>query len=141
MTEICGTDYYETGVFTPGTAMLQPALYARELANGLAKQGVEIFENSRVAKMERADDAWSITTDKGILSANTVILATNGHAESFGFFKRRLIHIYLFASMTRALTGEEEEATRWPCELGLHPFRPTWFYCSQNFRQLAEHGF
>jgi len=31
----------------------------------------------------------------------------NGHANSFGFWKRRLIHTYTYGAMTRALTREE----------------------------------
>ena len=109
MAEICGSDYYETGVFTPGTAMLQPALYVRELAKGLAEQDVSIYENSCVKYIEREGGSWTVSTDKGSVCAKNVLMTTNGHVESFGFFKRRLIHLYLFASMTRALTSDEEK--------------------------------
>jgi len=40
MKTLCGSSYYQSGLYTPGTAMLQPALYAREMAAGLAGQGV-----------------------------------------------------------------------------------------------------
>ena len=36
-----------------------------------------------------------------------MILAVNGHAESFGYFERRLMHVFTYASMTRALTVDE----------------------------------
>jgi glycine/D-amino acid oxidase-like deaminating enzyme len=36
-----------------------------------------------------------------------VVLAVNGHAESFGFFRRRLIHVFTYASMTRELSAGE----------------------------------
>ena len=44
---------------------------------------------------------------EGHVTARVVILAVNGHAESFGFFKRRLMHVFTYASMTRALAAVE----------------------------------
>ncbi len=110
MQEMCGTDYYQSGLYTPGTVMLQPALYAREMAKGLALQNIKIFENSAVKALKREGATWKATTSSGTVEAPKVILAVNGHLESFGFFKRRLMHIYLFASMTRALTEAEDKA-------------------------------
>jgi glycine/D-amino acid oxidase-like deaminating enzyme len=47
MREITGSDYYQSGLFTPGTAMIQPALYIRGIADGLRKDGVAIQSSSR----------------------------------------------------------------------------------------------
>lgn len=107
MAALCGSTYYQNGLFTPGTALIQPALYVRQLANGLAGSGAKIFENSPVTRLDREDGAWRISTQTGSISAVKVILAVNGHAESFGLFKRRIMHVYLYASMTRALNGDE----------------------------------
>jgi len=107
MREICGSSYYRSGLFTPGTAMLQPALYVRELANGITKAGVDLCENSAVTELTKTSNTWTVKTKLGQVSTPKVILATNGHAESFGYFKRRLIHIYLYASMTKPLSNEQ----------------------------------
>ncbi|MGI9355191.1 MAG: NAD(P)/FAD-dependent oxidoreductase [Rhizobiaceae bacterium] len=105
--EICGSSYYRSGLFTPGTAMIQPALYVRDLAQGLVANGAAIHENSPVVELSRSASCWDVICTAGRISAGKIVLATNGHAESFGYFKRRLIHIYLYASMTRPLsTGE-----------------------------------
>ena len=112
----CGTSYYLQGLYTPGTVMLQPAAYVRGLASGLADK-VAIYENSPVTEMKRANGLWQVTTPKGRISAPKVIMAVNGHIESFGFFKRRLMHIFLYASMTRPLDDHEVKqlggAPRW----------------------------
>jgi len=107
MQEICGSNYYLSGLFTPGTAMIQPALYVRQLTEGLATSGVTIYENSPVVELSKSAAGWDVTSTTGRFSTGKVVLATNGHAESFGYFKRRLIHIYLYASMTRALSRDE----------------------------------
>lgn len=107
MRSLCGSSYYQNGLFTPGTAMIQPALYIRNLAEGLNRRDVALYEGSPVVSLQKAGSGWCAATRFGKVNAETVLLATNGHVESFGFFKRRLMHIYLYASMTRALSEEE----------------------------------
>lgn len=104
MREITGTGYYQSGLFTPGSAMLQPAQYMRGLAAGLARDGVEIYEESPVVSLVQG---WVAVTPKGQVTAPKVILAVNGHAESFGQFRGRLMHVFTYASMTRVLTSDE----------------------------------
>ena len=106
MRALSGSSYYQGGLFTPGTAMLQPALFIRSLGAGLAPV-VTIHENSPVTALEREGTAWRATTPAGSVSAGRVILAVNGHVESFGFFPRRLMHIFLYGSMTRPLSDTE----------------------------------
>ena len=107
MQALSGSPYYTSGLYTPGTAMLQPALYVRQFTDGLRSHGVEVFENSPITKLARVGANWVASTLNGQIEAQKVILATNGHVESFGYFKRRLMHVYLYASMTRALRGDE----------------------------------
>ncbi|MEP0940456.1 MAG: FAD-binding oxidoreductase [Rhizobiaceae bacterium] len=124
MRQICGTSYYQGGLFTPGTAMIQPALFIRSLADGLANSGVSIFENSPAKSLNPSGSGWTIKTDKASVTAGKVVLATNGHAESFGFFQRQLMHIYLYASITRPLTGEEGTALGGQANWGFTPADP-----------------
>ncbi|MEM7427514.1 MAG: FAD-binding oxidoreductase [Pseudomonadota bacterium] len=123
MRELTGSDYYLGGLYTPGTAMLQPAAYARGLAAGLSAR-VEIYESSPVLEVESVAGGHRAQTPLGSVEAPRVILATNGHAESFGFFKRRLVHVHLFASMTRVLTTEEIALVGGDRKWGLTPSDP-----------------
>ena len=70
------------------------------------------------------------------VSVGKVILATNGHAESFGFFKRQLMHIYLYASITRALTEEEVTTFGGQARWGLTPADPL----GSTIRRIAGTG-
>ena len=67
---------------------------------------MQLFENSPVVGLAQngPHGDWTATTPKGRVKAPRVILAVNGHANSFGFFKRQLAHVFTYASMTRALT-------------------------------------
>ncbi len=107
MRERTGSDYYLGGLYTPNAAMLQPAMFVRGVAEGLKLNGVSIHENTPVLDLTRDGGAWTATTPKGQVTAPKVILAVNGHAESFGFFRRRLAHVFTYASMTRELSLDE----------------------------------
>lgn len=107
MRAITGTSYYQGGLFTPGTAMLQPAGYIRGLADGLSRDGVTIFENSPVLRFESSGSRWRLEFANGTITAPKVILANNGHLESFGFRRGQLMHIMLNACMTEELTDDQ----------------------------------
>ncbi len=106
MQAMTGTDYYRSGLFTPGAAIIQPAMYVRGLATGLRSNRVTIHENSPVTDLTRNGD-WTATTPSGRVTAPRVILAVNGHLQSFGYLPGRLMHVFTYASMTRALTADE----------------------------------
>lgn len=107
MREMTGISYYQGGLFTPHAAMIQPALYIRSLAHGVASNRLTIHENSPVVAFKKNGSVWQAQTPTGMVEAPKVILAVNGHAESFGFFKRQLMHVFTYASMTRRLTDSE----------------------------------
>jgi len=123
MHELTGSRYYQSGLYTPGTAMIQPALFVRGVAAGLRSNRVQIFEDSPVTGLDRQGE-WVATTPKGAVSAPKVILAVNGHANSFGYFKRQLLHVFLYASMTRALTPDEIRSLGGAARWGVTPSDP-----------------
>lgn len=106
MKRITGIDYYRGGLFNPGTAILQPAAFVRGVAAGLVSEGVEIFEHSPVTRLDFGPDHVAHTPN-GRVTAPKLILGVNGHAESFGLYRRRLMHVFTYASMTRELTTGE----------------------------------
>ena len=105
MKELTGSAYYSSGLFTPGTVMIQPAGYIRGLMSGLSRQ-VAIYEHSPVVGLTRLARGWSVETAAGRIEADKVIMAHNGHLESFGFARGRLMHIFLFACMTQELSQD-----------------------------------
>ena len=124
MRSLTGSSYYKGGLFTPGTAMVQPALFFRGVAAGLVSNRISIHEMSPVTGLTRTGSDWCATTPGGRVTAPRVILAVNGHVESFGQFRRRLVHVHLYASMTRALTREEIAAMGGEATWSLTPADP-----------------
>lgn len=111
MQSLTGSQHYRSGLYTPGTVMLQPAGYIRQLAAGLmhaAKHNtVRLYEHSGVTGFERSGSGWRVRTAQGTVSTDRIILANNGHLESFGVERSALMHLFLYASMTRELTDAE----------------------------------
>lgn len=123
MRDITGSDYYQSGLFTPGCAMIQPAMFVRGVAAGLRSNRLSIHEMSPVTSLERRRD-WIARTPKGQVSAPRVILAVNGHLNSFGYMPNRLMHVFTYASMTRALSADESARLGGHSIWGLTPADP-----------------
>ncbi|PYG28109.1 NAD(P)/FAD-dependent oxidoreductase [Pelagimonas varians] len=123
MRNITGSDYYQSGLFTPGCAMIQPAMFVRGVASGLRSNRVFIHEMSPVISLERKTD-WIAKTPKGRVTAPRVILAVNGHLNSFGYLPNRLMHVFTYASMTRALSAQESVSLGGNPAWGLTPADP-----------------
>lgn len=107
MFDVTGSPLYRSGVFTPGTVMLQPAGYAHGMARGLARDGVKLYMKTPVLGFSKISNGWRLSTSKGGLDTHKIILAVNGHLESFGFQRQKLMHLFLFATMTRPLEQAE----------------------------------
>ena len=107
MKAITGSSSYIDGLYSPGTAMIQPALFIRSLAQGVESHGTTIYEQSPVVSLKRVNNEWKAQTPCGSVAAAAVILAVNGHLESFGYHRRSLMHVFTYGSMTRALSEKE----------------------------------
>ena len=133
MRGITGTEYYSGGIHTPGAMLIQPAGYVLGLAEGLNREyGVEIFEHSPLLSLEpggpasctRSASTHRVRTPKGTVVAPRAILAINGHVQSLGLFRRQLMHIFTYASMTRRLSAAEQGRLGGEAEWGLIPADP-----------------
>ena len=124
MFELTGSRHYVSGLYTPGTVMLQPAGYIRSFGEGLRRDGVGVFENTPVLKVERSGSSWTVATANGRVRAGKVILANNGHLESFGFARNRLMHVFLYASMTAELDADQQKALGGKPRWGITPSDP-----------------
>lgn len=99
--DLTGTASFSSALFTPGTAMIQPADFVRRFADALCAP-VTVFERSPVMAIERQGGDWLLRTDCGTVAAARVVLAVNGHAQGFGLLPRRLMHVFAYASMTQS---------------------------------------
>jgi glycine/D-amino acid oxidase-like deaminating enzyme len=93
-------------LFTPGTALIQPAALVKGLADSLPSN-VTLYENTPITEVEYGEK--TILTHKyGRIVADKLVLTNNAFAMSFGFLKGRMLPIFTYASLTRPLTEQEQ---------------------------------
>lgn len=124
MHQLTGSHHYLAGLYTPGTVMLQPAGYIRGIAAGLEAQGVRIHENSPATGFVREGTGWRVRTPGGSISTPRVILTVNGHLESFGISRGRLMQLFLFAVMTPELSSDDLTRLGGQSRWGITPSDP-----------------
>ncbi|RWO48408.1 MAG: FAD-binding oxidoreductase [Mesorhizobium sp.] len=118
--ELTGSSSFTSALFMPGTAIIQPAAYIRSLADSL-EDPIRVYERSPALEIEKIGTGWRLRTPGGSVSVEKVILANNGHVQSFGFLIRKLMHVFTYASLTSEfdplqLKGERE----WAATPSLH---------------------
>ena len=127
MERITGSTFYTSGMFLPGAVLLQPALYITQLAAGIDRcygKHIHLYEQSPVLSYERQGSDWHVKTPSGTVTAPKIILAVNGHIQSFGHFKGRLMHVFTYASMTEALTNDQIKRLGGERRWGITPSDP-----------------
>jgi len=107
MRDTCGTSFYASGLFTPGTILIQPAALVRGLAATLP-ENVTVYEDSPVVAVDYGKP-HRLSTPGASVSARTLVLTNNGFAAGFGFYRQHMIPISTYASLTRVLAAEETE--------------------------------
>ena len=123
MQAMTGTDFYHRGLYTPSAAIIQPAAYVRALTRLLATRA-QLFENSPVTEFEQRAGGWVLNTPTGQVQADRVVLAVNGHLQSFGFLPSRLLHVFTYASMTEPLSSDQLARLGGAADWGMLPADP-----------------
>ena len=101
-----GTHFYRKALFTPGTALIQPAALVKGLADSLPAN-VTLYENTPITEVQYGDKT-TLTHAYGRIVADKLLLTNNAFAMSFGFLKGRMLPIFTYASLTRPLTEDEQ---------------------------------
>ena len=114
-----GTRHFHSALFTAGGYLMNPAALTRGLADNLP-ENVSLYEHTPVTAAEFSNGV-RLTTPEGSVAAPTAILAVNGFATQFGFYKRALLSFVSHASLTRPLTPAERSAMGGEDDWGLTP--------------------
>ena len=101
-----GTHFYRKGLFTPGTALLQPSALVKGLADSLPSS-VSLYEHTPITDVEYGDKVV-LRHANGSITADKLVLTTNAFGMSFGFLKGRMLPVFTYGSITRPLTEEEQ---------------------------------
>ncbi|RUU92613.1 FAD-binding oxidoreductase [Mesorhizobium sp. M7A.F.Ca.MR.176.00.0.0] len=94
------------------SAMMHMGRYVAGLATSAARYGAVIHENAAVTDHTQAGGRHELTTSRGRISADNVLVATGAYTTpDFGYFRRRIISVGSFIIATRPLSDAEITAT------------------------------
>lgn len=110
---------YEAGIFTPGTALVNPAALVRGLADNLPAN-VTLYEMTPVTDLIHGHPL-TVRCEHGEVKTDQLILAANAYLPSFGTAARELMPFIAFASLTRVLTDAEQASLGSAPTWGLTP--------------------
>ena len=130
MAELVGTPVYHGGLLDQRAGTINPMRYCRRLARVAVAAGAEIATGVRVTGLTRTGDHWRVTTDQGHITADNVVLGTNGYTDDLWPGLRQVfttIHYLQFATTPMGT----EAAHILPGRQGLWDTGPVMF----NFRR------
>lgn len=101
-----GTGFYRQALFTPGTMLVQPSALVKGLADSLPAN-VTLYENTAITDVDYGDKV-TLAHAGGRIVADQLILANNAFGARFGFLRHTVLPMFLYASLSRPLTGAEQ---------------------------------
>jgi glycine/D-amino acid oxidase-like deaminating enzyme len=102
-----GSDMYHGALLDEVSGGLNPAQYVAGLASAAEKAGATLHARARVNKLERRGKRFVIQTERGSLSAETVLVGTAGYTGNFiKKLQRKVIPIGSFIIATERLSDE-----------------------------------
>lgn len=104
--DILGTAYYRSGLRLPGSVLVQPAALIRGLATALPET-VHLYEGTPALRLHPGRPAV-IDTPEGRITADRVLVGTNGLMPTLGLLRQRVFPLWTFGSLTRRMTEAEQ---------------------------------
>lgn len=107
-----GSASFHGAMLSKKSAMMHMGRYAVGLAEAAVRHGAVIYENAAVTDRRVNGNKHELTTVRGKLTADNVLLATGAYTPGiFGYFRRRIVPVGSFIIATRPLTEAEVAAT------------------------------
>ncbi len=99
-----GSDRFHGALLQKRSAMMHMGRFGSGLAESAARRGARIFENAAVTGLRRNGKSHELTTPRGVLRADQVLLATGAYTRGpFGYFRRRVVPVGSFIIATEPL--------------------------------------
>jgi glycine/D-amino acid oxidase-like deaminating enzyme len=106
---------------------MDPARMAREMKRVCLEQGVEIYERTPVVEIGR-DAAITLTTPKGTVTADRLVIATNAWSHLIPGMKSRQIPAFTYIVLTEPLQPRHFEQIGWHNHQGIEDARNLMHY-------------
>jgi len=100
-------------------AVLDPARLAWGLADAAEQQGVQIAENTPVARIRRDGDVLEVVTPTAVVRARRVALGTNVFRPLLRRLRLTTVPVYDYVLATEPLTDGQLDALHWDPSIGV----------------------
>jgi glycine/D-amino acid oxidase-like deaminating enzyme len=100
-----GTNQYQGALHDARAGTIQPLAYARGLAKAAMGAGATIYTQSAVVSAKEERTRWHLATDKGTVTASTVVVATDAYTIApWPEIRREQVHLPYFNFATHPLS-------------------------------------
>lgn len=118
--DVVDSPTYLAGRLEPdGTAVIDPARLAWGLADAAEELGVRLHEHSRVVSARRRAAGVEVRTDRAVIRATRVVLATNVFRNLLRRPRWSVVPVYDYVLATEPLTEDQLAALRWDPSIGI----------------------
>jgi len=105
--EEIGSDLYHGALVDEVSAGINPAQFVAGLASAAEKAGATLYAKAHVHKLERKEKRFLVETERGLLMAENVFVASNGYIDSaIPELQRKIMPIGSFIIATEPLSDE-----------------------------------
>lgn len=110
--EALGSDHYHGGMLADASGSLHPGKYARGLSEAAERAGARLVDGVRVGGIRQEGSGFRVTTDRGQMRADAVLVATNGYSRdghgnaAMPWLARRMIPVGSYIIATEELPAE-----------------------------------
>ncbi|HET6183155.1 MAG TPA: FAD-binding oxidoreductase [Acetobacteraceae bacterium] len=104
LAEAVGHDRYECAMLDRSGGHVNPLSYARELARVAIRQGAKIHGETQATRLRLDGGAWQVETPRGTITAEHVVIATNGYSgDLWPGLRRSIVPAYSAIAATAPL--------------------------------------
>jgi glycine/D-amino acid oxidase-like deaminating enzyme len=108
---VTGTTRYHGAMLDRRGGQVNPLGYARGLARAAMQQGAAVHGGTRVQRVHKAGASWRVETASGTVSADKLILATNGYTDGlWPGLRRSLVPLFNAIAATEPLPAAMVQA-------------------------------
>jgi len=108
MASFIGSDHYFGGWEDRRGGNIQPLSFARGLAAAAGDAGADIYVRSPATSLRRSDNRWTVTTPRGAVTADKVLIGTNGYTDAlWPGLARTVVPMISFQAATPPLPPEQ----------------------------------
>ncbi|WP_208440327.1 NAD(P)/FAD-dependent oxidoreductase [Bartonella raoultii] len=102
-----GSSFYHGGIYDADTGHINPLKFVVGLAKKAKNAGAKLYEKTPVTGLKRNGSHWRVTTEKGNITAEHVLLATNAYKLGLEhFIEKKIFSLRSYIGATNPLPEE-----------------------------------